>query len=77
MEVVSFEPLQINIYQSNNYRKDFSWLYVDDEPRVQERQYMKDQHSYISVFVAYLIFSSSSLEHQFRHDNSIPCMAVR
>ena len=26
-----------NIYQSNTYRKDLSWLYFDDEPRVQER----------------------------------------
>ena len=28
-------PFQINIYQSNIYRKDLSWLHFDDEPRVQ------------------------------------------
>ena len=36
----------MNIYQSNTYRKDLSWLHFDDVPRVQE---MKDQQSYISV----------------------------
>ena len=34
------EPVQLvqmNIYQSNTYRKDFSWLHFDHEERVQER----------------------------------------
>ena len=32
-----------NIYQSNTYRKDLSWPHFDDEPRVQEKQQVKDQ----------------------------------
>ena len=42
----------MNIYQSNTYRKDLNWLHFDDEPWVQGRQQVKDQQSYISVFVA-------------------------
>ena len=26
-----------DIYQSNTYRKDLSWLHFDDEPKVQEK----------------------------------------
>ena len=33
---------------------------IEYEPRVQERQQVKDQQSYISVFIAYLTFLSSS-----------------
>ena len=36
-EVEPVEPVQMNMYQSNTYRKDLSWLHLDDEPRVQER----------------------------------------
>ena len=36
----------MNIYQINTCRKDLSWLYLDDEPRVQERQQVKDQQFY-------------------------------
>ena len=46
------KPVQINIYESNTYRKDLSWLHFDDEPWIQERQQVKDQQSHISVFVA-------------------------
>ena len=42
----------MNIYHSNTYRKDLSWLHFDDEPRVQGRQQVKDQQSCITVFVA-------------------------
>ena len=52
-EVEPVESVQMNIYQSNNYRKDLSWLHFNNEPRVQERQQVKDQHPFISVFVAY------------------------
>ena len=31
----------MNIYQSITCRKDLSWLHLDDEPRVQERQEVK------------------------------------
>ena len=48
------EPVQMNIYQSNTYRKDLSWPHFDDEPRVQEKQQVKDQQSCISVFVLHL-----------------------
>ena len=66
----------MNIYQSNTYRKDLSWLYFDDEPRVQERQQVKDQQSYISVSVAYPAIPSSNKKHQPRDDNTIQYMAV-
>ena len=66
----------MNIYQSNTYRKDFSWLRFDDEPGVQERHQVKDQQSYISVFIADLTIPSGSNEHQPRNVNSIPCMAI-
>ena len=36
-EVEPMEPVQMNIYQSNTYRKDLSWLHSKDEPRAQER----------------------------------------
>ena len=53
------ELVQMNIYQSNTYRKDLSWLHLDDEPRVQERQQMVDQQSCKSIFVVYLTFPRS------------------
>ena len=55
-EVEPVEPAQMNIYQSNTYRKSLSWLQFDHEPRAQER--------HISIFVVYLTSPSSSLEHQ-------------
>ena len=51
-EVELVEPVQMNIYQSNTYRKELSWLHFDDETRVQERQQVKDQQSCIPVSVA-------------------------
>ena len=50
----------MNIYQSNTYKKDLTWLHFDDKPRAQERQQVKDQQSYISVFVAYQTIPSSN-----------------
>ena len=38
----------------NTYRRDLSLPHFDDEPRVQEKQQVKDQQSYIFVFVACL-----------------------
>ena len=75
-EVEPVEPVQMNIYQSNACRKDLSWLYFNDEPRVQEKQQVKDQQSCVSVFVPYSIIQSSNQEHQPRHDSRTPCMAV-
>ena len=36
-EVEPAEPDQMNICQSNTYRKELSWQHFEDEPRVQER----------------------------------------
>ena len=63
----------MNIYQSSTYTKNLNWLHFDDEPRVQERQQVKDQQSCVSVFVAYPTSPSSGYEHQPGHDNSILC----
>ena len=46
------EPVLNNIYQSSTYRKDVNWPHFDDEPRVQEKQQMKDQQPCVFVFVA-------------------------
>ena len=75
-EVEPVEPVLKNIYQSNTYRKDLSWPIFNDEPRVQEKQQVKNQQSCISVFVAYLTNPSSHWGHQPRRDNSIPNMGV-
>ena len=37
------EPVQMNIYRSNTYIKDLSWLHFEDELRVQEKQQAKDK----------------------------------
>ena len=39
------QPVQINIYQSNG--NDLTWLPFDYEPKLQERQQVKDQQSLI------------------------------
>ena len=70
------EPVQMNIYQSNTYKKDLSWVHFHDESRAQERQQVKEQQPYIYIFVVYLRVPSSSKEHQLKHDNSIPCKDV-
>ena len=40
--------------------EDLSWVHFDDQPRLQERQQLKDQQSYISVSVAYPAIPSSN-----------------
>ena len=55
--VQQVQPVQMNIYQNNTCRKDLSWLPFDDEPRVQDRQQVKDQQSCISVFCS--LFNNS------------------
>ena len=64
------QPIQMNIYQNNIYRKrlkmaTFWWFQV------------KDQQSYIPVLVAYQRYPSSSWEHQPTNGNSIPCKTLR
>ena len=53
-ELEPVQPVQMNIYQGNNYRKDLSRLHFNNDSRVQERLQGKDQQSWISIFVAYL-----------------------
>ena len=59
-EVEPGEPVQMNIYQGNTYRKDLSWLYFDDDPMVSDRLQVKEQQSYMAISVAYLTFTSIS-----------------
>ena len=59
-EVQPAEPVHLNIYQSNTYRKDLSWLYFNNEPMVQKRQQVKDQQSCIFASVAYPTIPSSN-----------------
>ena len=54
------QPVMKNIHRSNTYRKDLSWPQFDDEPRVQEKQEVKDQQSWIFVFIAGLPIPSSN-----------------
>ena len=70
------EPVLKNICQSNTYRKDLNWPHFDVEPRVQEKQQVKDKQSCIFVFVACLTIPSSNKGHQPTRDNSIPYMGV-
>ena len=44
-------------------RKDLSQPDFDNEPRVQERQQVKDRQSCMSVLVAYLTITSTKQEH--------------
>ena len=39
----SVQPVQMNTYQSNNYKKDLSWLHFDNEPMVQERKRKRER----------------------------------
>ena len=41
-EMEPAETVQMNIYQSNTYRKNLSWLYFNNEPWVQKSQQVKD-----------------------------------
>ena len=76
MEVQPGRSLQMNVYQSNTYRKNFSWLQFDDKLSVQERQHVKDQQSDIPTSAAHLTYPSSGQEHKLRHDNIIPSKIV-
>ena len=58
-EVEPVEPVQMNIYQTNTYRKELRWLHFNNEARVQEMQQVNYQLSYITLFVPYLAIPSS------------------
>ena len=59
-ETEPVHPAQMNIHQSNTYRKDLSWLHVSSEPRVHERLQAEDQKPFIPAIVAYQTYPSSS-----------------
>ena len=48
------QPVYINIYQSNSYRKDLSWIHFDDESRAQETQQVKEQHAQFGTTSSHL-----------------------
>ena len=56
--------------------EDLSWPHFDDEPRVQEKQQVKDQQPSIFSFIACLTLPSSNWGHQPRRDNSTPYMGT-
>ena len=60
-EVEPVQSVQMNIYQSNTYRNELSWLHFNNELRIQERQQMLDHESYIFVSVAHLAYPDGSL----------------
>ena len=41
-EMEPVQPVQMIIYQSKIYTKDLSWLHFDNEPRIQDKQQVKD-----------------------------------
>ena len=59
-KVESVEPVFKNIYQSNTYIEDLGWPHFDDEPKVQDKQQVKEQQSCIFVFVTCLTIPSSN-----------------
>ena len=54
-----FQPVQMNIYQTNVYSQDLSWLHFYDEPRVQQSSEGPTvPHTFF--FVAYPTYPSSN-----------------
>ena len=45
-DVEPHEPIQMNIYQVNTYRKDLSWLHFIDESRVRGSNWRTDSPAY-------------------------------
>ena len=35
-------PIQMKIFQRNNYKTDLNWPYFDNEPRIQVRTHLHD-----------------------------------
>ena len=54
-KVEPVEPVLKNIYQSNTYRKDLSWPHFNNEPRVLEKQHVKDQQSCIFLVLQFQV----------------------
>ena len=57
----------MNIYQSKIYRKDLSWLHLDDKPRVQVKDYSLT-FPFLYPPVEYLL--NSHEDHPSQHKNS-------
>ena len=64
-QVEPVKGVPMKIYQSDTYRI-----------KLVTRQQVKVQQSFKLIFEAYLALPSSSLEHQHRNDDSIPCKAI-
>ena len=75
-KVEPVQPVLKNIYLRNTYRKDLSWSDFDNEPRVQEKQQVKEQQFCIFVFVVCLTIPSGNYRYKPRRDNSIPYMGI-
>ena len=60
----------------NTYKKVLSWPHFDDEPRVEEKDQVKDQKSCIFVVVACLKIPSNNYGHRPKRDNNILYMGV-
>ena len=61
MEAV--QPVYMNMYQIDIFRKDISWVHLHDEPRVQEKEQVKIQQFYITVSVAHPTNPSDNWKH--------------
>ena len=57
-KVKPVQPVQINIYQSNSYRKDLNWLDFDDKPKARETQQVKEQHAQRDTISSFLMKQS-------------------
>ena len=42
-KVETVESIFKNIYQSNTYKKNLGWPHFDNEPRIQDKQQVKEQ----------------------------------
>ena len=59
-ELELLKPDQMDMYQSNIYRKDLILLHFNDEPEVQEKQQVTDLQSPVSIFARYVAILSSN-----------------
>ena len=59
-ELEPLKPVQMDMYQSNIYRKGLILLHFNDEPEVQEKQQVTDLESPVSIFAHYLAILSSN-----------------
>ena len=55
-----YEKRTGKLIRKNPKIKTVSWVYFDDEPRVQVKQQLEDQYSFIPISVAYLKYPSNN-----------------